>query len=110
MPAKDSFRITPSIRADSTVYRIDDFPFEGYIVSMTELRPFQNTKGHFHPHKEFYLFLSGGILPNTVLLMLGDELFEVFEGDAFEIPPNIFHRVYNRTDKPIKFLCVFKES
>ena len=109
MAKVDSFRITPSIRADNPVYRIDDFPFEGYIVSTTELHPFQNTKGHFHLHREFYLFLSCGIFPNTVLLMLGNDLFEVFEGDAFEIPPNIFHRVYNRADKPTKFLCVFRK-
>lgn len=98
-------KIKPSIRADNSVYRITDFGFDGLIISTTELRPFQNTKGHSHEWGEFYLFLSG-----RAIMMLKGEILSVKAGEAVEVPPNTFHRVHNSTAKTVKFLCVWKEK
>lgn len=97
--------IKPSIRADNSVYRITDFGFDDLIISTTELRSFKHTKGHSHKWGEFYLFLFG-----KAVMMLNGEIIPIKADEAIEIPPNMFHKVYNSTAKPVKFLCVWKEK
>lgn len=97
-------KIKPSIRVDSSVYRITDFRFEGLIISTTELHSFQHTKGHSHEWGEFYFLLSG-----KAIIMLNGEVVDMKAGEAIEIPPDIFHKVHNSTAETVKFLCVWKE-
>jgi len=98
-------KIKPSIRADNSVYRITDFGFDDLIITTTELRPFQHTKGHFHKWGEFYLFLSG-----EAIMMLNGEIIPIEAGEAIEVLPNMFHQVHNTIAEPVKFLCVWKEG
>jgi mannose-6-phosphate isomerase-like protein (cupin superfamily) len=75
------------------------------VLSLTELKPTQETKGHSHEGvEEVYLFIQG-----QGKMQLGKEKFEVKKGDVVPIPDGVFHKVYNPTKDFLKFFCVFEK-
>ena len=54
------------------------------------LNPGMTLEAHHHPIPEFYVFVSG-----EGLMRLNDQKFEVRNGMAVNIPPDVVHEVWN---------------
>jgi mannose-6-phosphate isomerase-like protein (cupin superfamily) len=89
---------------DNETYVLKDNKFlNNLILSSTELKPHQSTRGHSHAgQEEVYYFVSG-----SGEMELGDEKFSVQGGDVVLIPDGVFHRVHNPNNNPFYFVCVF---
>ena len=91
---------------DTDVYSVHDLSYlENLNVSMTVLHPDKSTSGHKHEkEEEVYFFVSG-----RGEMQLDQETFSVKEGDVILIKGNRFHRVFNRDNEDLIFLCVFQK-
>jgi mannose-6-phosphate isomerase-like protein (cupin superfamily) len=89
---------------DNETYLLRDNKFlNNLVVSSTFLKPNQSTRGHSHAgQEEVYYFVDG-----NGRMELDGEVFDVREGDVVLIPDGVFHRVFNTTDRPLYFVCVF---
>ncbi len=89
---------------DNETYLLRDNKFlKNLVVSSTFLKPNQSTRGHSHAgQEEVYYFVDG-----TGRMELDGEVFDVRDGDVVIIPDGVFHRVFNPTDRPLYFVCVF---
>jgi mannose-6-phosphate isomerase-like protein (cupin superfamily) len=89
---------------DNETYLLRDNKFlKNLVVSSTFLKPNQSTRGHSHAgQEEVYYFVDG-----TGRMELDGEVFDVRDGDVVLIPDGVFHRVFNPTDRPLYFVCVF---
>jgi mannose-6-phosphate isomerase-like protein (cupin superfamily) len=101
----EEFKQEAELVTDNERYRIYDLRMERIVLSLTELKPTQATRGHSHEGvEEVYLFIQG-----QGKMQLGDEEFEVRGGDIVPIPDGVFHRVFNPTSRFLKFFCVFEK-
>jgi mannose-6-phosphate isomerase-like protein (cupin superfamily) len=101
----EEFKQKAQLVADNERYRIYDLRMERLVLSLTELKPTQATRGHSHKGvEEVYLFIQG-----QGKMQLGDKKFEVKKGDIVAIPDGMFHRVFNPTQRFLKFFCVFEK-
>jgi len=57
---------------------------------------------HLHPDIEHEQYILSGKMKIT----LGDEVYEVKEGDAVLIPAGVPHAYANPYDEPVEFICV----
>lgn len=89
---------------DNETYVLKDNKFlHNLVLSSTDLKPGQSTRGHSHAgQEEVYFFHSG-----HGRMEIDDSVFEVNPGDVILIPDGAFHRVHNYTDHPLYFVCVF---
>lgn len=89
---------------DNETYLLRDNKFlKNLVVSSTFLKPKQSTRGHSHAgQEEVYYFVDG-----SGRMELDGEVFDVQSGDVILIPDGAFHRVFNTTDSPLYFVCVF---
>lgn len=94
------------IRDDERYVLRDNAHLAGMVLSRTELKPGQETRGHAHEGlDEIYIFDSG-----TGKMEVGDKTFEVTEGSVVLITAGDFHRVYNlNADIPLVFTCIFQK-
>lgn len=91
------------IKDNDTYVLKDNKTLRGLVVSSTDLKPQQSTRGHAHPgQEEVYFFVEG-----RGRMEVGDQSFEVQPGDVILIPDGAFHRVHNYTQHPLYFVCVF---
>lgn len=87
---------------DRYVVRDNQFG-EKLILSSTELNPGKSTTGHSHAgQEEVYFFVLG-----EGKMQLDDETFDVKSGDVVTIKDGVFHRVFNESEEPLYFVCVF---
>ena len=88
---------------DTEVYTIYDINIDGLLtMSLTVLKPHQQTRGHAHAGQaETYQFMGYG------QMKLGEETFNVVPGDIVVIGDGMFHQVFNATREPLTFLCHF---
>ena len=96
------FEVGFKVRADDERYRIRDFPVYQGMLSETKLRPYKETKGHEHPHKEIYYFVEG-----IGTAKIGDIVIDVRPGKVLEIPEGTFHQVRNNWRKEMVFICLW---
>lgn len=95
---------------DNRIYKIQDlnlFDRKGTIVftvSMTVLRPDQQTRGHAHEdNSEVYEFLKG-----SGLIVLDRIKRKVAPGDFVFVEKRVFHKVINTSDSiDLVFRCYF---
>ena len=89
---------------DNETYLLRDNKFlNNLVLSSTFLKPKQSTRGHSHAgQEEVYHFVDG-----TGRMEVDGEVFDVQGGDVVLIPDGAFHRVFNNTDNPLYFVCVF---
>tara|TARA_R110001583_G_scaffold3753_1_gene23019 strand:- start:121 stop:579 length:459 start_codon:yes stop_codon:yes gene_type:complete len=90
---------------DNETYIVkDNKQLNNLVVSSTLLKPAKETKGHSHiGQEEVYHFIRG-----DGEMTLGEETFEVSEGDVVLIPDGVFHKVSNTSkDFALYFVCVF---
>ena len=89
--------------ADDERYRIHDYDLDDLTISVTELKPGKETRGHSHDSNADVYFFPGG----KALMEVGDERLGVGRG-AVLIPKGKFHRVVNRSTKSdLLFVSVF---
>ena len=92
------------VKDNETYLLKDNKTLNNLILSSTDLKPGQSTRGHSHAgQEEVYYFVSG-----TGEMELGDQRFTVQGSDVILIPDGVFHRVHN-TQKyaTLYFVCVF---
>jgi len=91
------------VKDNETYVLKDNRSLNNLIVSSTELKPHQSTRGHSHAgQEEVYYFVSG-----SGEMELGETRFGVQGGDVVLIPDGVFHRVHNPNNSPFYFVCVF---
>ncbi len=94
-----------TLRKSNETYKIYDTGFEGLVISSTILNAHCSTKGHKHPNEEFYLFVHG-----SGWIEIDNTRKPIQVGDMLIIRGDCFHKVYNKTDKPLIFICAWKEE
>ena len=90
---------------DNETYTLkDNKTLNNLVVSSTDLKPGQSTRGHSHAgQEEVYYFISG-----IGEMELDDNRFYVQGGDVVLIPDGAFHRVHNlNKNSTLYFVCVF---
>lgn len=90
---------------DNETYTLkDNKTLKNLVLSSTNLKPGQNTRGHNHPgQEEVYYFVSG-----QASIQIGDDLYNAEPGSVFLIPDGAFHKVFNNSDSvSAYFVCVF---
>jgi mannose-6-phosphate isomerase-like protein (cupin superfamily) len=92
------------VKDNETYVLKDNKTLNNLVLSSTELKPNQSTRGHSHPgQEEVYYFISG-----TGSMELGEDKFNVQGGDVVLVPDGVFHRVHNHSiATPFYFVCVF---
>lgn len=85
-------------------YIVKDNPFGNTLVlSSTRLHGNQETTGHKHEgQEEVYFFIEG-----TGTMQLDDSYFDIESGDIVPIHDGVFHKVFNKSDNDLYFICVF---
>ena len=92
------------IKDNETYVLKDNKTLKNLVLSSTDLKPGQSTRGHSHAgQEEVYYFVSG-----HGKMEVGEKKFNVQGGDVVLIPDGEFHRVYNGSQNtPLYFVCVF---
>ena len=92
------------VKDNETYVLKDNKTLKNLVLSSTDLKVGQSTRGHRHAgQEEVYHFVSG-----TGEMELDDQRFPVRAGDIVLIPDGAFHRVYNTAQHiSLYFVCVF---
>lgn len=92
------------VKDNETYLLKDNKTLNNLVLSSTDLKPGQSTRGHSHPgQEEVYYFISG-----TGEMEVGDQRFNVQGSDVVLIPDGAFHRVHNtQKHSTLYFVCVF---
>lgn len=92
------------VKDNETYVLKDNKTLKNLILSSTNLKPGQQTRGHTHPgQEEVYHFVSG-----VGAIQIDNDLYDVSSGDVFLIPDGAFHKVFNGSDTDnLYFVCVF---
>jgi len=92
------------VKDNETYVLKDNKTLKNLVLSSTELKPNQSTRGHKHPgQEEVYYFVSG-----MGEMELDDKRFTVQGGDVVLIEDGVFHRVHNLSQaSTLYFVCVF---
>ncbi|MFO7872206.1 MAG: cupin domain-containing protein [Candidatus Undinarchaeales archaeon] len=86
-------------------YDIHDYKTDKLIISMTVMKPHQETRGHDHEDvDEVYICTEG-----EGKMQVGEEELDFKKGDVITIPLGAFHKVFNPSDKELKFLAIFEK-
>jgi len=101
----DEFKQKAELAKDDERYKIYDYKMERIVVSLTELHPHQETRGHNHPGiEEVYYFIEG-----KGKIQVGEKVMEVEEGDIILISDGKFHKVFNPNNGELKFFAIFEK-
>ena len=92
------------VKDNETYVLKDNKTLKNLVLSSTELKPNQSTRGHTHAgQEEVYYFVSG-----VGEMELDDKRFTVQGGDVVLIEDGVFHRVHNLSQaSTLYFVCVF---
>ena len=92
------------VKDNETYILKDNKTLKNLVLSSTDLKPGQSTRGHSHPgQEEVYYFVSG-----VGEMELDNNKFSVQGGDVVLIPDGAFHRVHNGSgNNTLYFVCVF---
>ena len=92
------------VKDNETYVLKDNKTLKNLVLSSTDLKVGQSTRGHKHEgQEEVYYFVSG-----TGEMELDDKRFPVRGGDVVLIEDGVFHRVHNKSKShSLYFVCVF---
>ena len=92
------------VKDNETYLLKDNKTLKNLVLSSTDLKPGQSTRGHSHAgQEEVYYFVSG-----VGEMELDDKRLAVQGGDVVLIEDGVFHRVHNKSNShPLYFVCVF---
>jgi mannose-6-phosphate isomerase-like protein (cupin superfamily) len=99
------YNVGGEIVKDNETYVLkDNKTLNNLVLSSTDLKAGQSTRGHSHPgQEEVYYFVLG-----IGEIEIDDKRFNVLEGDVVLIPDGAFHRVHNKSkSNNLYFVCVF---
>lgn len=99
------YDIGGEIVKDNETYLLkDNKTLKNLVLSSTDLKPGQSTRGHKHEgQEEVYYFVSG-----IGTMELDDKTINVQGGDVVLIEDGVFHRVHNYSKtNTLYFVCVF---
>ncbi len=103
--APQTFKEIAELAMSNERYNVYDLKMEHLTVSITELHPGKETRGHKHENiEEVYVCLEG-----AGDMEVDSERFRFEKGDIVTIPSGAFHRVYNTSKKEVRFLAVFEK-
>src|SRR3989344_9033776 len=107
----ETFKDVAELVLDNERYKVYDLKLEHLTVSITELHPGKETRGHSHENvEEVYLCLEGnGEIEVSLPAGGGQEKMPFGKGDVVTIPLGAFHRVYNKSKKDLKFMAIFEK-
>jgi len=89
---------------DNERYAIYDLDVNELTLSVTELKPRQETRGHSHEDaSEIYFFISG-----SGRMQVGIEQYYVEKGSLLFVPGGEFHKVINLSKERLVFGAVFQ--
>jgi mannose-6-phosphate isomerase-like protein (cupin superfamily) len=92
--------------ADNERYTIYDLNVDELTISMTELKPMQETRGHSHMDaSEVYFFVDG-----IGRMRIGEQEYDVKKGSVILVPKGEFHKVSNLDKGKLVFAAVFEGS
>jgi mannose-6-phosphate isomerase-like protein (cupin superfamily) len=99
------YNIGGDVVKDNETYVLkDNSSLKNLVVSSTDLKPHQSTRGHRHEgQEEVYYFVSG-----AGVMELNEKRFNVQGGDVVLIEDGVFHRVHNPNNTSLYFVCVFQ--
>ena len=102
----DDFKQVGRVAKQSDVYTVLDVSeLDNLVVSETTLHPGKETSGHSHGEAdEVYFFVEG-----SGKMQLDKEEFDVKAKDIVLIKRGSFHKVFNRSEKDLVFVCVFEK-
>lgn len=90
------------IKDNETYLLKDNKTLNNLVVSSTDLKPRQSTRGHEHAgQEEVYYFVKG-----SGRMELDDREFAVKAGDVVLVEDGVFHRVHGGP-RGVYFVCVF---
>jgi mannose-6-phosphate isomerase-like protein (cupin superfamily) len=91
---------------DNELYRIYDLHVNELTLSLTELKPGKQTRGHSHTEaSEIYFFVDG-----SGKMQVGRQEYPVEKGSVLVVPRGEFHRVINLSNSTLVFAAVFEGS
>jgi quercetin dioxygenase-like cupin family protein len=92
------------VKDNETYILKDNKTLKNLVLSSTDLKAGQSTRGHSHPgQEEVYYFVSG-----KGSIQIDNDLYNAEPGDVFLIPDGAFHKVFNGSDtETLYFVCVF---
>jgi mannose-6-phosphate isomerase-like protein (cupin superfamily) len=93
------------VKDNETYILKDNKTLKNLVLSSTDLKAGQSTRGHNHSgQEEVYYFISG-----IGEMEIDNHRFNVQGGDVVLIPDGAFHRVYNGSkSNTLYFVCVFE--
>lgn len=100
------FEKVGNVLRKSDVYTVLDVKgLDHLVVSMTILHPGKETGGHSHGDAdEVYIVTEG-----TGKMNIDKDKFDVKKDDIVLVKRGCFHKVFNESDKDLKFLSVFEK-
>src|SRR3989344_7015067 len=101
----DDFGKNAELVLDNDRYKVYDLKLSHLTVSVTELHPGKETRGHKHDDIEEVYFCKDG----EGKIVVGEETMPFERGDVVTIPLGAFHRVLNPSKKELVFLAIFEK-
>jgi mannose-6-phosphate isomerase-like protein (cupin superfamily) len=80
----------------------ENSPTQRLTMGYTTIYPTGSTTGHTHEDMEETYFVISG----KGLMVVGEDEFEIEQGDALYVPPGEFHTTYQRGNMPLVVLWV----
>jgi mannose-6-phosphate isomerase-like protein (cupin superfamily) len=101
----NQFKKEAKLIIDNERYRVYDYVINKLVLSLTELKPFQETTGNQHKgREEIYWFVKG-----KGKIQIGHRKIAVKEDDVIIVPSGIFHKVFNPNRQHLIFYNVFEK-
>ena len=92
------------VKDNETYILKDNTTLKNLILSSTDLKPNQSTRGHKHPGQEEVYYIVSGVGE----MEIDEKRFNVQGGDVVLVPDGAFHRVHNTSkSNTLYFVCVF---
>jgi len=96
-----AMEIKKGVKDWKVIYPETGFPVKTLVLGVVEVEPGNSTPLHKHNCEEVYFILSG-----RGIVEVGNEKFEVSEGDSVYIKENTPHKVHNIGNTKLSYVAV----
>jgi quercetin dioxygenase-like cupin family protein len=76
-----------------------------FAMRQFEIEPGGHSPRHFHPYEHEVFVIDG-----SGIILEGDQEHEIKSGDVIYVSPDEVHQFQNRSDVPLRFLCLIPNS
>ncbi len=95
----------PAGRRTRVFAGVAGLPTRNFVMGQSQIYPGGGIPRHAHENEEVYLILKG-----RAHMTVGDETFEVSEGTAVYLPPNVPHGLTNAGEEDVLLLFVYSPA